>query len=56
MSKNEVIKRLKDHLAYCKSHHGRITRNDKFYCIHYIMDFMMINFNEAKNIYECEVI
>lgn len=56
MGKSEVVKRLKDHLSYCRRHHGIVKRTDKEYCIRYIMDFLLIGRTEAKDIYECEVV
>lgn len=55
MGKNEVVKRLKDHLAYCIQHHGKIKSAHKEYCIRYIMDFLCVGRVEAKRIYDCEV-
>lgn len=48
MTKTEVISRLKEHLNAKKNQNGRLSRNDKFYCIHYVEDFL--GFSKGKAI------
>ena len=52
MDKNEVIKRLKEHLLYCIKHHGSVKSTDKEYCIRYIKDFLFFDRKQAKEFYE----
>ena len=47
MDKNEVIKRLKEHLTAKKEKNGKLGKNDKYYCIHYVEDFLMCSHSEA---------
>lgn len=56
MGKNEVIRRLKDHLSYCIRHHGVVKSTDEEYCIRYIKDFLFIDRKEAKEFYEQHLI
>lgn len=52
MDKDEVIKRLKEHLTAKKNQNGRLSKNDKFYCIHYAEDFLMMKKNQARSFIE----
>lgn len=56
MSKKEVIKRLKDHLQGKLSRNNRICKDDKCYCINYIMDFLFCDRETATHILENEIL
>lgn len=48
MDRNEVIKRLQEHLKMKKCQNGYLCAKDKNYCLHYVMDFLMLNRTQAK--------
>jgi hypothetical protein len=48
MDKNEVIKRLKEHLKAKEMQRGFLVKKDKFYCQNYIMDFLNLSVREAR--------
>lgn len=52
MDRDEVIKRLKEHLTAKKNQNGCLSKNDKFYCIHYAEDFLMMKKNQARSFIE----
>ena len=52
MDKKEVIARLKEHLIAMKNQRGFNNSKDKFYCIHYIMDFLSLDNKQAKEFYK----
>lgn len=47
MGRDEVIKRLKEHLTAKVQQNGRLSKNDKYYCIHYAEDFLQMKKNQA---------
>lgn len=47
MTKTEVISRLKEHLKARKNQHGKLSKNDKYYCIHYVEDFLNMTKDKA---------
>ena len=47
MGEEEVIERLTEHLKAKKQKNGRLCRNDKFYCIYYVMGFLLLNKKDA---------
>ena len=48
MDKNEVIWRLKEHLRYREKENGELNLKDWYFCITYIMDFLLLTKAEAK--------
>lgn len=48
MDKDEVIKRLNEHLKAKELLNGCLNRNDKYYCIRYVMDFLNMKKDQAK--------
>jgi hypothetical protein len=48
MDKNEVIRRLKEHLKAKEMQRGFLVAKDKFYCQYYIMDFLNLSVREAR--------
>ena len=48
MDEYEVIKRLKEHLQAKKQEYGCIRGIDKNYCLHYVMDFLLISQDKAE--------
>ena len=48
MDKNEVIYRLTEHLKAKERKRGTLCSADKFYCITYVMDFMLLSKEQAK--------
>ena len=52
MGEEEVIKRLKEHLAAKKEKNGKLGKNDKYYCIHYVEDFLMCSRSDAVTLLE----
>ena len=48
MGKEEVIKRLKEHLRAKEKQRGFLVGGDKYYCMHYIMDFLLLSKKQAK--------
>lgn len=47
MEKEEVIKRLKDHLKAKENQHGRLTHRDRAFCISYVSDFLEMSNPQA---------
>ena len=47
MDKDEIIKRLKEHLKAREKMNGELNIRDKYYCIHYVEDFMECRRTEA---------
>lgn len=47
MDKNEVIERLNEHLKAKEIQNGALSRRDKFFCIHYVEDFLGYKKNKA---------
>lgn len=52
MGRDEVIKRLKEHLTAKVQQNGGLSKRDKFYCIHYAEDFLLMKRNRAKRFVE----
>lgn len=52
MDKDEVIKRLKEHLIAKKNQNGRLCKNDKHFCVHYVEDFLQVTRGQAIKILE----
>lgn len=48
MDKDEVIKRLNEHLKAKQQANGHLREMDKNYCIHYVMDFLCLSRDKAK--------
>lgn len=48
MDKNEVIRRLTEHLRAKEKQRGELVRKDKFYCIYYVMDFLGLSNAQAR--------
>jgi hypothetical protein len=48
MDKHEVVKRLKEHLRARKQQNGELKKGDLLYCITYVMDFLLIEKEQAK--------
>lgn len=47
MDKDEVIRRLKEHLRAKEIQNGTLNLRDKHYCIHYVEDFLGYKKNKA---------
>lgn len=48
MDEKEVIKRLNEHLKAKQQENGYIREIDKNYSIHYVMDFLRLSRDDAK--------
>lgn len=48
MTKEEIINRLKGHLRAMKQRRGKLQKGDLLYCITYVMDFMLVEKEQAK--------
>ena len=48
MDRGEVILRLKEHLRARKQQNGELKKGDLFYCITYVMDFLLLSKEQAK--------
>lgn len=48
MGKDEVIRMLKEHLKAKEKENGRLTIRDKYYCIHYVEDFLEYSKKQAE--------
>lgn len=48
MDKAEVLKRLKEHLKARKQQNGEWNRNDKYFCLRYVEDFLNMSKDNAK--------
>lgn len=47
MEQEDVIKLLKEHLKAKENANGRLTNRDKFFCIHYVEDFLQYTKGQA---------
>ena len=57
MSKQEIIKRLREHLKGQLRKQGHLDKRDFGFCVKYIMDFMpWISKKEAADIYRKEIV
>ena len=56
MSEQEITSRLKEHLQHCINHHNHINKNDRNYCIRYIMDFTGMKKKDAERFYRDNVL
>ena len=52
MDKDEIIKRLKEHLKARENMNGELTIRDKYYCIHYVEDFLEYRRKQAEKFLE----
>lgn len=48
MDKKEIIYRLKGHLRARKQQNGALNKRDLDYCTAYVMDFLLVSRNQAK--------
>lgn len=48
MDEYEVIQRLNEHLKAKKQANGYVRELDKNYCLHYVMDFLLIPRDKAE--------
>ena len=48
MDKNEVIYRLKQHLKAREQENGELNKKDLYFCVNYVMDFLLISKRDAK--------
>ena len=56
MDKNELVKRLKEHLKNKIAPNGKISKDNKCYCLNYIMDFLFCDRKTATYILEHEIL
>ena len=56
MSKSEVVRRLISHLKGKKFESNKISKDNKCYCLHYIMDFLFCDKETAKNILKNDIL
>lgn len=49
MDKDEVIRRLKEHLKAREQENGSLNNRDKHFSIHYVEDFLEMTKKEAIN-------
>ena len=47
MSKQEIIKRLTEHLKAKVHKNGKLTKRDKYWCIYYVEDFLEYSRKQA---------
>ena len=47
MDKDEVIRRLKDHLRAKENENGRLSYRDRAFCISYVKDFLEMSTGQA---------
>lgn len=47
MDKDEVIRRLKEHLRAKENRNGRLTHRDRAFCISYVRDFLRMSTAQA---------
>lgn len=52
MEKDEVIRRLKDHLKAKENENGRLTHRDRAFCIRYVRDFLEMTTSQALHFLE----